>query len=319
MPFSNDQAGLKTAEELLGLFHKVFGPHPGFRPAHARGLVIHGTFSPTPEAASLTTAPHFHAPSTPITARFSSSTGIPEIPDTDLNANPRGLAIRFNLGTDASSRRQHTDIIGHSTPVFPVKTGAEFLEFLTAVATSATAEEGKPKPIETFLGGHPAAFKFVTFPKPFPESFANEAFYMLNAFKFIDQEGKETFVRYQVQPVEGLKHLKDEEVAGKGPSYLFDELPQKLAAGPVEYKLLAQIAEPGDSTNDVTEVWPESRKLVKLGTVKLETVEEDLLATQKKIIFDPIPRVAGIEPSDDPILQFRADLYLLSGKERRAA
>jgi catalase len=35
--------------------------------------------------------------------------------------------------------------------------------------------------------------------------------------------------------------------------------------------------------------------------------------------MDPIPRVDGIEPSADPILEFRAALYLLGGRERRAA
>ena len=40
---------------------------------------------------------------------------------------------------------------------------------------------------------------------------------------------------------------------------------------------------------------------------------------QKKIIFDPIPRVDGIEPSDDPLLELRAAIYLLSGRRRRQA
>ncbi len=40
---------------------------------------------------------------------------------------------------------------------------------------------------------------------------------------------------------------------------------------------------------------------------------------QKQIIFDPIPRVDGIEPSDDPLLELRAAIYLLSGRRRRQA
>jgi hypothetical protein len=39
----------------------------------------------------------------------------------------------------------------------------------------------------------------------------------------------------------------------------------------------------------------------------------------QRIIFDPIPRVDGIEPSADPLLEFRAAIYLLSGRERRVA
>jgi hypothetical protein len=36
----------------------------------------------------------------------------------------------------------------------------------------------------------------------------------------------------------------------------------------------------------------------------------------KKIIFDPIPRVKGIEPSADPLLNHRAAIYLMSGRRR---
>ena len=40
---------------------------------------------------------------------------------------------------------------------------------------------------------------------------------------------------------------------------------------------------------------------------------------QKQIIFDPIPRVDGIDASDDPLLELRAAVYLLSGRRRRVA
>ena len=70
-------------------------------------------------------------PSTPVTVRFSNSTGVPLIPDNDPNANPRGFAIRFNL-----AEHVHTDIVSHSTDSFPTRTGQEFLEFLKALASS---------------------------------------------------------------------------------------------------------------------------------------------------------------------------------------
>jgi catalase len=75
----------------------VFGLHPGFRPAHAKGIMLSGAFTPSPEAVSLTRAPHLTRDSTPITLRFSNSTGLPSIPDNAPDSNPRGLAIRFHL------------------------------------------------------------------------------------------------------------------------------------------------------------------------------------------------------------------------------
>lgn len=69
-------ANLALAEHLLDL-DKLSGLHPGFRPAHAKGLMCSGTFMPSPDAAKLTRAPHAGRPSTPVTARYSDSTGVP--------------------------------------------------------------------------------------------------------------------------------------------------------------------------------------------------------------------------------------------------
>jgi catalase len=53
------------------------GVHPGFRPAHAKGLMCAGAFNPSREAQELTRAAHAARPSTPVTVRYSNSTGIP--------------------------------------------------------------------------------------------------------------------------------------------------------------------------------------------------------------------------------------------------
>src|ERR1700761_5011651 len=86
------------AQQILDAFDQLQGLHPGFRPAHAKGLMCAGTFVPSPEAAKLTRAPHVNRPSTPVTVRYSNPTGIPNIPDTDpAHSGPRGFAVRFHL------------------------------------------------------------------------------------------------------------------------------------------------------------------------------------------------------------------------------
>ena len=89
-----------------------------------------------------------------VTVRFSNSTGLPLVPDNDPNANPRGMAVRFNL-----AEHSHTDIVSHSTDGFPARTGEEFLEFLRALAStdlSKPSDPANPSPLEKFLGAHPA-------------------------------------------------------------------------------------------------------------------------------------------------------------------
>jgi catalase len=276
--------------------------------AHAHGHITTGTFTPTSEAGELSKAPHFNG-EVPVIVRFSSSTGIPNIPDTDPNANPRGIGIRFVLGNNG---HKHTDIVAHSANAFPGRTGQDFLDLLSAIGGGKAGE---------YLESHPAAAHFVQLPKPFPVSFATEKFYGLNAFKFVSKDGKGTYVRYYIEPVAGFHVLEDSEVASKSPTYLFDELNERLGKEPIEFKLLAQIAEDGDPTDDITKHWPDERKKVDLGTIKIDKSqsEEESHKEQKKIIYDPIPRVDGVEPSDDPILDMRAAVYLIGGKERRAA
>jgi len=84
-------------------------------------------------------------------------------------------------------------------------------------------------------------------------------------------------------------------------------------------QLCAQVAEDGDIVDDATEHWPESRAQVRLGTITLTKLVPNDDPEGKRIIFDPIPRVEGIEPSGDPLLEVRADVYLMSGRRRRAA
>jgi len=313
MPLPTDERLLKLAEDLLQQFDIIFGLHPGFRPAHAKGALLTGTFTPSPGAESVTRAPHIQRQSTPVTVRFSDSTGIPLIPDNDPNANPRAIAIRFHLG-----ERIHTDIIGHSTDGFPAHTGAEFLEFLRALAASG-ASKASPSPIEVFLGSHPKALAFVQAPKPAPSSFARESYFGVTAMRFTNKAGVSKFGRYRIVPEAGNEHLSDADAAGRDKNYLFDELKARVSSGPIAFRVVVQLAASGDVVDDATVHWPEDRPVIDFGRVVLTAPVADDAATQKQMIFDPVPRVDGIDPSDDPLIELRAAIYLLSGRRRRAA
>jgi catalase len=313
MPLPSDEKLLALSQTLLEQLDAIFGLHPGFRPAHAKGLMLTGTFTPSKDAASLTRAPHVLRESTPVTVRFSNSTGLPLLPDNDPKANPRGLAIRFYL-----AERVHTDIIGHSTDGFPTRTGEEFLDFLRAAAASDPSKPS-PTPIEKFLGTHPAALAFVQTPKPTPTSFAKEQYFGVTALRFINGDGLSRYGRYRIVPEAGVEHLDDDAAKSLGSNSLFDELSERIAQGPIGFQILVQVADDGDAIDDATIHWPEDRPTIRLGKIVLTAVAAENEREQKKIIFDPIPRVDGIEPSDDPLLELRAAVYLLSGRRRREA
>ncbi|HUZ95135.1 MAG TPA: catalase family peroxidase [Edaphobacter sp.] len=313
MPLPSDEKLIALGDDLLQQFETIFGQHPGFRPAHAKGTILTGTFTPAANAASLSRAPHLTRPSTPVSVRFSNSTGLPLIPDNDPNASPHGLAIRFHL-----AEHSHTDIVSHSTDGFPARTGEEFLEFLRAIAASASATS-HPTPVEAFLGSHPAALAFVQAAKPNPSSFARESYFGVTAMHFTNKDGDSRYGRYRILPEAGNDFLDDAGAAEKSPNYLFDEIAERVAKGPIKFRIFAQLANDGDVVDNATIHWAEDREQFELGTVELTQPVADNAHEQKQIIFDPIPRVDGIEPSDDPLLELRAAVYLISGRKRRTA
>ena len=165
MPLTRDEKLLTLSHDIIAGFDKADGGvHPGFRPAHAKGILLTGVFTPSAEATSLTRAPHVQRNSTPVTVRFSDFAGIPTVPDNDpQGASPRGCAIRFHL-----AEHVHTDIVSHSVDCFPTRTAEEFLDFLNALLATDPAGP-HPNAIEQYLGAHPAALRFVQTPKPIPD------------------------------------------------------------------------------------------------------------------------------------------------------
>jgi catalase len=301
-------------EQILAGFDRLSGLHPGYRPAHAKGTLCLGTFNPSLSASTLTRAPHASQAMTLVVVRFSDFAGVPTVADNDpQGASPRGFAARFYLGDHV-----HTDIIGHSANGFPTRTGEEFLEFLHAVAASGP-DVPHPNPIESFLGSHPAALRFVQMPKPIPTSFAKEAFFGVSALKFTNDQGETQFGRFHIVPEAGTEYLDAAAAAAKSSNFLFDELGERLAAGPIKLRIVVQLAEVGDDVADATVPWPESRPALDFGTITLTKLADNDDPEMRKIIFDPIPRVDGIDPSDDPLLAVRAAIYLMSGRRRRAA
>jgi catalase len=315
MPLSTDQKLLALSRETIEVFDKVNGGvHAGFRPAHAKGILLTGTFMPSSDAALLTRAPHLHRNSTPVTVRFSNFAGIPTVPDNDpQGASPRGFAVRFHL-----AEHVHTDIIGHSVDNFPVRTAEGLLEFLSALIATDPAGP-HPNAIEQFLSAHTAALTFVQTPKPIPTSFGKESFFAVSAFKFTNADGISRYGRYRILPAAGTEYLNEATAAARSPDFLFDEIKERVAKEPVRFRVAVQLAEDGDTIDDATIRWPAERPQLSFGEISLEEVAPNNASEQQQVIFDPIPRVDGIEASADPLFEPRANIYLMSGRRRRAA
>ena len=247
-----------------------------------------------------------------MTVRYSDGTRLPTIPDNDpARSGPRGMAVRFHLG-----EHNHTDIIAQSTKSFPVRTGEEFLEFIHAVTEFGA---GRPEAFGSFLATHPNAKRFVETAKPIPTSFAREAFFAVTSFQFTNADGVRRHGRFRIRPEAGTQYLSNEDAAAKSNNFLFDEIGQRLAKEQVKLGVFVQMAEPGDDVADASVTWPDNRTEIPFGTIILTARVDDQVPERRKIIFDPLPRVDGIDSSGDPLTDGRSDIYLLSGRRRRTA
>jgi len=161
--------------------------------------------------------------------------------------------------------------------------------------------------------------KFVQTPKPIPTSFAKESFFAVSAFKFTNTGRVSRYGRYRVLPVAGNEYLDEAGAAAQSPNFLFDEIKERVAKEPVRFRIKVQLAEDGDTLDNATVRWPENRPQLTFGEISLKEIAPNNASEQQHIIFDPIPRVDGIETSADPLFEPRANIYLMTGRRRRAA
>ncbi len=293
-----------TPERAVDVINAVFGSHHT-RSLHAKGSVCSGTFTATPAAAALTRASHMQGDPVETTVRVSNGSGHPR--SKDYQPDVRGLAVKFHLA-DGSA----TDISSQTAPRFPVRTPDAFIDFVRA------QEQGLSRAwrVPVFLARHPEALPSLRLSLPAlkpPASYVTRSYYAIHAYRWVDSEGGERFVRYTWLPEAGSHNLSTSDAKQRGRDYLQEEIAERLADGPARFTLQLQIAGEGDKVDDPTAVWPDSRETVDAGTLELTAVKE----VEEPVVFDPARVTDGIELSDDPILNFRPRAYSVS-VERRA-
>jgi catalase len=297
-----------TEIQIVDAMNKLFGMHPGFRANHAKGLLVEGSFTASPEAAALSKAALFDGKTIAVTVRFSDATGMPNVADGSRPAIPHGMALKFHL-PDGSD----TDMVLNALKFFPVATGADFRDMLLALAASP-ADAPKPTKFDEFVASHPSVPAALASTAT-PASFAEQEYYGIDAFVFVNAAGKRQAVRYEMMP-ERTVHLAAADAAKTAPNFLMEELPERLKRGSVVFYLKAQLAAPGDPTTDPTKPWPPDRKVVELGKLTINKAVADSAEVQKTLLFLPGLLTDGIEESDDPLIDVRDGAYAESFSRR---
>jgi catalase len=297
--------------DIVDAMRALAGKHPGFRPVHAKGLVCAGTFRASADAARVSRAPHFTGRPNPVVVRFANANGDPDVHDGVPNV--RSMAVKFELAD-----RKSADILANSVEGFIARTPEELLEFLRAQLPEPATGRPNPDAVPRFLASHPGGRAFVerVMKKPVPASYGQTIYYAEHAFRFTAVDGSARFGRYRFVPEAGESILSPDDAGKRSPTFLREELEGRLRTGPVAFRLLVQLASPGDPTNDVTALWPEDRPLVELGRLEVTGISPTSAADERRLIFDPTNTTDGIDLSDDPILLARSAAYSISYDRR---
>jgi len=298
-----------SPDQAIEAIEERFGAHAGHRALHAKGTLYSGTFTGTPEAARLTRAAHMQGEPVRATVRFSNGGGDPNVPDHSPDV--RGLAASFHL-PDGS----RTDIVAQTLPHYPFPDQEGFLQAL---------KDRKPNPgslvrLPALMVRHPRVAR--TLPAnmkamiSLPSSFAARSYYPFHAYKWIAGGGSEHWVRYTWRPTIDEPAVSMRAARRLGPDYLFEELRERLARGPIRMELEAQVAGEGDDPHDPSSIWPKDRERSIVGTLEVSALDPD---ADESIVFDPMRLTDGIEPSDDPVLRYRPAAYAISHERRTSA
>ena len=300
--------------QLVETMQKLAGPHPGFRPVHAKGLVCSGTFSASAGARAVSRAPHLQGQAVPTVIRFSNAAGDPDVHDGIPNA--RAMAVKFQL-----PEGKNADILALDIEGFLVRTPEEFLAFLRAQLPDPATGQPAPDAVPRFLESHPATRAFIgrLMQKPVPASYGQASYNSEHAFKFTAADGTSRFGRYRWIPEAGEAVLSPDDASKRSSNFLREELEGRLKNGPVAFRLQLQLAAPGDPTDDVTALWPADRPLVELGRMEITGVSPTGAADERRLVFDPTNLTDGIDLSADPILLARSAAYSISYDQRSKA
>lgn len=298
-----------TPDRVVDALETNSGVHTGYRRNHAKGVCVAGHFESSGAAHALSTAAVFAPGDTPVIGRLALPGGNPYAPDSSVPI--RSFALQF---TSPNGEQWRTGM--NSMPVFPLATPQAFYDQQVAARPDPQTHKPDPQRMKAFFGAHPEAgafLKWVKTAKP-SASYATESYYGLNAFYFVDAQGKQHPVRWRLVP-EGAAAAPPAQPQHDA-NYLQADLEQRLATGPLRWRLLVTLGQADDPTNDATKPWPDDRPAVDAGTVVITSSASQDDGPCRDVNYDPTILPRGIAISDDPLLPARSAAYAASYERR---
>jgi len=291
------------------------------RVVHARGTGVHGEFQLYESMKEYTKAAFLQDPNvkTPLFVRFSTVVGFRGSADTVRDV--RGFAIKFY------TQEGNYDLVANNFPVFFIQDAIKFPDFVHAI---------KPEPdteVPQASAAHDTLWDFVAnnqetahtiiwamSDRALPRSYRMMEGFGVHTFRFINEQGRSTFVKFHLKPLLGVHSLvwdETQKIAGKDPDFNRKDLQEAIENGSFpEYEVGVQLLAEDKEFSldfdilDATKLWPEEDVPVKIiGKITLNKNVDNFFAEVEQVAFHPGHVVPGIDFTNDPLLQGRLFSY----------
>ncbi|HEN8797975.1 TPA: catalase [Pseudomonas putida] len=284
------------------------------RVVHARGTGAHGLFTASEDLSGLTLAPLFTpGEQTPVFVRFSSVVHGLHSPET--LRDPRGFATRFYTSTG------NWDLVGNNFPTFFIRDAIKFPDMVHAFKPDPRNNLGNDARRFDLLSHMPEATRTLTLlysNQGTPKSYRHMDGNSVHAYKFVNAKGEATYVKFRWKSLQGQENLDPkavEQIQGKHFSHMTEDLVSAIARGEhPKWDLYIQTLRPEQLASfdfdplDATKVWPDVPER-RVGQMVLNRNVDNFFQETEQVALAPSNLIAGIEPSEDRLLQGRLFSY----------
>jgi catalase len=291
------------------------------RIVHARGSGAHGYFQPTKSLARLTKAKFLQDPKkkTEVFVRFSTVAG--GAGSVDLPRDVRGFATKFY------TEEGNFDLVGNNIPVFFIQDAMKFPDLVHSVKMEP--DRGFPQAASAhdtfwdFISLMPESLHMVCWAmsdRAIPRALRFMEGFGIHTFRFVNEDGKSTFVKFHWRPVQGASSVIWDEaikISGGDPDFHRRDLFEAIAKGDYpEFEFCIQAFDQKTADKlpfdilDATKLIPEEVvPLEVIGKLVLNRNPDNFFAETEQAAFHPGHVVPGIDFTDDPLLQGRLFSY----------
>ena len=331
VPVADDQNTLRQGDRgpaLLEDFHfreKIFHfDHERIpeRVVHARGFGVHGYFENYESLSGITRADPFQQAGqrTPAFVRFSTVAG--NKGSSDLARDVRGFAVKLY------TQEGNWDLVGNNIPVFFIQDAIKFPDVIHAAKQEP--DRGFPQAQTAhdnfwdFVSLTPESthmLMWVMSDRAIPRSYRFMEGFGVHTFRFVNADGRSTYVKFHWKPLQGLQSVLWNEavkINGADPDFHRRDLWEAITGGtPPEWELGLQIFDDEFADGfafdvlDPTKIVPEEEVPVRrVGRLVLDRVVDNFFAETEQVAFCTQNVVPGIDFTNDPLLQGRNFSYL---------